>query len=361
MMILGLISGSSLDGLDMAICQFDGLTKDTLKWQVRHARTVEFPIDLVDQLRNATSLSAQDLLKLEVDFSKFCSEISLEFLDNTNESVDYISSHGHTVFHFPEDGYTLQIGKGSIIAELTQIPCISDFRANDIALGGQGAPVAPIVEQYLYPGYDVYFNLGGIANFSIHQENKIRSIDSCPCNQVLNLLIAQHGLPYDDKGMVARAGTINEQLLKDWMDLEYFKLTGPKSMDNSWVQQTFIPVMDKYQLSTEDALATMVEFSAIQLTKDISELMIGDTTTEKRGFVTGGGAYNDFLLERMETRFQILGLSLALPPPQTIEFKEAILMSLMGYLRILKIPNTISTVTGASKSSIGGAIYIAAN
>lgn len=358
MKILGLISGSSLDGLDMAICQFDEQATSQLEWEVIHTQTAGFPEGLLSRLVRSTELSTRELMELEVEFSKFCASESLDFLTKAKCSVDYIASHGHTVFHYPEDGYTVQIGKGSIIAELTGIPSISDFRSNDIALRGQGAPLAPIVERYLYPGYNVYFNLGGIANFSIHEKSNIRSIDSCPCNQVLNFLISANGLPYDDRGRVARSGKVNDQLLKEWSSLEYFKLSGPKSMDNSWVHQIFIPVMNKYHLSMKDALATMVEFTALQLSKDISKLLQLDSITQMSGFVTGGGAYNDYLLERMTYHFQKLGLSLEVPDAQTIEFKEAILMSLMGYLRILERPNTIPTVTGAAKMSIGGAVYL---
>jgi len=358
--ILGLISGSSLDGLDITLCDFSDDPKQNMKWSLTKASTVEFGGDLKIRLREATHLSSRDLMKLEVQFSKFCAQCVTDFIRGSDIKIDYIASHGHTVFHYPRDGYTLQIGKGSIIAEETGIPCISDFRANDIALGGEGAPVAPIVEQYLYPGYDVYFNLGGIANFSIHSEDVIRSIDSCPCNQVLNHLIQERDLPYDDKGIIASRGVVSEVLIKAWSDLPYFGLPSPKSMDNSWVHETFIPVMKDYELTVEDRLASMVEFCAIQLTKDIRHLIGLTGRTTLRGWATGGGAFNDYLIDRMRYHFDKIGLSLDLPDEDTINYKEGILMALMGYLRVNHVSNTLPSVTGATKASIGGAVYLPA-
>lgn len=358
MVVLGIISGSSLDGLDIALCSFKGETPGQLDWQMEVGATVSFDVSLSERLGKATSLGAKELLQLEVDFSKFCASSINDFIERDNLKVDYICSHGHTVFHFPEDGYTLQIGKGSIIAELTGVPCIVDVRANDIAQGGQGAPVAPIVEQYLYPGYDYYFNLGGIANVSYHKEGVITSIDSCPCNQVLNHIVAQLGKAYDDKGELARNGAVSKELLAEWKKLYYFAQPFPKSMDNSWVQEVFIPIMKPHSLSHEDRLATMVEFAALQLAADCSALS-GSEGGSYKGLITGGGGFNDFLVERMQAHVLAQGLALELPDNKTINFKEAILMALMGYLRIMGKDNTIPTVTGAQKPTIGGAIYLA--
>lgn len=358
MNVLGIISGSSLDGLDISLCSFDGLELGHIDWDMKMGTTIAFDESLSKRLGSATSLSAKELLILEVDFSKFCASAINDLVQSDDLKVDYICSHGHTVFHFPEDGYTLQIGKGSIIAELTGVPCIVDVRANDIAQGGQGAPVAPIVEQYLYPGYDYYFNLGGIANVSFHSEEVITSIDSCPCNQVLNYVVRELGKAYDDKGELSRTGEVSHALMADWKNLNYFTLPFPKSMDNSWVQEVFIPVMQRYGLSHADRLATTVEFAALQLADDCSTLS-GTKSGTYKGLITGGGGFNDYLVERMQEHVSALGLTLELPDQKTINFKEAILMALMGYLRINEKVNTIPTVTGAQKSTMGGAIYLA--
>ena len=358
MNVLGIISGSSLDGLDMSLCSFDGLTPGQIEWDMKIGVTIPFDESLSDRLGKATSLSAKELLKLEVDFSKFCAGAINDLIKRKKLQVDYICSHGHTVFHFPEDGYTLQIGKGSIIAESTGVPCIVDIRANDIAQGGQGAPVAPIVEQYLYPGYDYYFNLGGIANVSYHKDQIISSIDSCPCNQVLNHVMAELGKAYDDKGKLARSGVVSMTLLEEWKRLDYFAQPFPKSMDNSWVQEIFIPIMVHHGLSHADRLATMVEFAALQLASDC-EALSGSTEDPCKGLITGGGGFNDYLVERMQAHVSAYGLELDLPDDKTINFKEAILIALMDHLRINEQASTIPTVTGAQKETIGGAIYLA--
>ena len=358
MNILGLISGSSLDGLDISLCSFEGLTPGQIDWEMQIGRTVPFDESLRTQLSIATTLSVKELMQLEVAFSKFCTGAINDLISKHDLEVDYICSHGHTIYHFPEDGYTLQIGKGSILAELTGIPSIVDVRANDVAQGGEGAPVAPIVEHYLYPGYDFYFNLGGIANVSYHNAGIITSIDSCPCNQVLNHVVAELGKAYDDRGGLARKGQVSEQLITEWKKLDYFDHPIPKSMDNSWVQEVFIPIMSAYDLTHEDRLATMVEFAAIQLATDC-KLLSGTDKGSSTGLITGGGGLNDFLVECLQSRVSAFGLTLTIPDQKTINFKEAILMALMGYLRVNGQDNTIPTVTGAQKATKGGAIYLA--
>lgn len=357
MNIIGLISGSSLDGLDMALCHFEGRDPGALKWSCSEATTVSFDESLVTRLATAISMNTRELLKLEVDFSEFCAKAVNDLKDHLNIKIDYVASHGHTVFHYPEEGYTLQIGKGSILAERTGIPSIVDFRSNDVALKGEGAPVAPIVEQYLYPGHDFYFNLGGIANVSLHHGDQIVSLDSSPCNQVLNHIMNGRGKAYDDKGSLAKTGTCSNQLMKAWSELPYFSKPFPKSMDNSWVKEVFMTVIGRFELSDKDVLATMVEFTASQLKSDCKLLSDGHNIGATSGFITGGGAFNDYLIDRMKVHCADINLSLTKPDSQTVNFKEAILMALMGYLRAKGIANTIPTVTGAQSSTIGGAIY----
>ena len=355
MKIVGLISGSSLDGLDIAICNF-ALSDGTITYVLEKADTISFDEKLIESLKNATKLEAKELFALEVSFSQFCAEAIRSICGNDLQNIDYIASHGHTIFHHPEERFTIQIGNGGIIAEGVRKPCITDFRMNDVALGGQGAPVAPIVEQYLFPGYDFFVNLGGIANISCHSADSIQSLDTCPCNQVLNHLSQQLGQEYDKGGQLARRGLIQEGAINGLGTLDYFQLPFPKSMDNSWVTQVFLPEFSKYDLSTEDALATMVEFIAIQLQKDAALLSSGEPG-QMKAFMTGGGAFNTYLLERIGHYFKQLDIDLAVPDHSTINFKEAILMALMGYLRVMKLSNTIPSVTGASRPTVGGAVY----
>ncbi len=355
--VLGCMSGSSLDGLDVALCCFSGSTPRKVRWENHWVETIIFPDHIARSLDHVTELTAKELYQLEYEFSVFTANAIIDLIMAQKLHIDYISSHGHTVYHFPFNGFSVQLGRGSIIAELTGIPCITDFRSSDIAQGGQGAPIAPIVERWLYPGYDIYLNLGGIANVSFHTRDDIISFDSCPCNQILNLFVAERGLVYDDRGQLARRGRIIPELLEQWLALDYMSLSPPKSLDNSWVKSHFAPLAFRYSATLEDRLATMVEFIAIQLTNDIKSRSRVSSSATATAFATGGGVHNDFLLERIkhhcDTQWKLVK-----PNNKTINFKEAILMSLMGYLRVKEIPNTIPSVTGAKSATVGGAIWI---
>ena len=302
MKVLGLISGSSLDGLDLALCNFTGRDMSEFTWSVTHAITIDFPEQLANKLRAATSLSVVQLKKLEFEFSDFCADAISHFLNDADESADYIASHGHTIYHFPEDGFTVQIGNGALMAERTGIPCITDLRSNDIALGGQGAPVAPIVEQWIYPGYEYYINLGGIANISIHTGSRVLSFDSCPCNQVLNHIAALKGLSYDKGGNLASMGICNDDVKDRMLGDSYFRLPIPKSLDNSWVQNEFIPSYIDLGSKPEDLMATMCHFIGDQLLCDIKEHS-PIKFSNSRVLASGGGSHNNFLVDLIRLKF----------------------------------------------------------
>lgn len=356
--IVGMMSGSSLDGMDLATCVFSGTTPETLVWKLEQSATIPFDPGLKEHLRKATKLSSRALFELEVAFSKFCAQRINAFIQDDDNRPDYLSIHGHTIFHFPEDGYTFQIGKGSVFAAITGIPCIADVRSNDVASRGNGAPIAPISEIWLFPGYTYYINLGGIANFSCHDSEAVYAMDSCPCNQVLNHLVTEVGLEFDDQGQLARSGKVETTLLNECLALPYFQKQAPKSMDNTWVQESFLAHFHKSSASMQDKLATMVELVAIQLGKDMRKFENRKPDKTRKVLVTGGGAYNLFLLDRIKEHTRGDHLEFYIPDPSIIDFKEAILMALMGYLRINEIPNNIPSVTGAQKPSPGGAIYL---
>lgn len=351
------MSGSSLDGLDMAICQFKGYTKEEIQSWLLAVETIAYPLELQQRLSEAAELTAKDYLELEVDYSQFCAAAINQFLEEGDIAIDYVASHGHTVFHFPQLGFSGQIGSGPILAALTGIPTIYDFRSTDIAYGGQGAPLAPIVEQWLHPGYDLYINLGGIANISYHNADHIISFDSCPCNQILNSIAGERSLPYDDKGVLASVGTVIEELLDDSLATDYLAFPAPKSIDNTWVRDVFAPRYRDLTHSVEDRLATMVEFIAIQLALDIKRMTVGRGLSALKVLITGGGAHNDFLMASIAIH---LGgnITIVKPEEMIINFKEAILISLMGYLRSQDTANTISSVTGATQPSIAGSIAV---
>ena len=356
MIIAGLMSGSSLDGLDVAICDISE-ENDRLKWEMLTHITIPFTANLTDRFNQIADLTAKELIKLDHEFAAFCARSVTDFAANQNLDIDYIASHGHTIYHEPQDGYTLQIGNGGVIAALSRIPTICDFRVNDIALGGQGAPIVPIVEKYLFPGIKFFLNLGGIANISIHSD-AIIAYDVCPCNQILNQLSQQKGKPYDEGGAMAAQGVVHTELLDSLNSISYFQAQAPKSLDNSWVRNEFYSFFEKSNLAPADGLATMTTFIAQQVAaavRSYEEESVVSTLSEL--MITGGGAYNSYLLNcivnELPENIKIKKSSSAL-----IEAKEAILMALMGYLRVKEKPNTLTTVTGASGQTCGGAIYI---
>lgn len=351
------MSGSSLDGLDLAVVAFD-CEKDAVKyWELKHANEHSFPSLLKSRLKNAVHLSGIELAALDHEFGRFCGSAVNSFLKKTGATVDYIASHGHTVFHFPQDGYTKQIGSPNAMSMITGIPVIADFRAMDMAHGGQGAPLAPVVEHYLYPGYDLFLNLGGIANISLHTDDTILAFDVCPANQILNKLAGEEGLEYDDGGCLAAKGNLNNALFNKLNTDPFLKFPYPKSLDNTALQQFYFPIFGAAKISTEDKLNTAVCFIAEALTRAI-ETALKKEKVEGKGlklFVSGGGAYNDFLIRKIKS--DLPNVQLELPPKDDINYKEAILMALVGVLRLLEQPNAFASVTGASKDTINGSIY----
>lgn len=360
MYVVGIMSGSSLDGLDIALCRFeqDDLS-GKLSFDLVDTAAIPFDENMMSRLGVGATMDVRSLKKLEVDLSRYIAESVNQFLEAGAHTADYISCHGHTIWHVPEDGYTVQIGQGAIISELTGTPCICDLRSNDMAVGGQGAPVAPIVEQILFPEFDFYINLGGIANVSFHSDQEVISWDSVPCNQILNHYASQKGLPYDDGGSLAESGKVDKGLKEAWMSLPYFGRSYPKSMDNTWVKNHFLAGASSFDVSIEDALATMVDVCVSQIQGDIKD-HVGDTGGQhlRKCLITGGGAHNTYLVSQLSEVLTHDDIEVIKPKDEIVDYKEAILMALMGFLRIEGISNTISSVTGARTNTIGGAVYV---
>ena len=357
MVIAGLMSGSSLDGLDLAICDFNE-GNGGISWHLKANTTVPFSQQLATKLKMAPSLSAKELVSLDHEFATYCAQAISDYAKEQALTIDYIASHGHTVFHEPQDGYTLQIGNGGVIAAISEIPTICDFRVNDIALGGQGAPIVPIVEHYLYPNITYFLNLGGIANISIH-DSSIIAYDICPCNQILNRLALIEGMPYDNNGAMASNGKVHQGLLDRLKQIKYFEAPPPKSLDNTWVQTVFYDCIEDVGLAPADALATMTIFVAEQVAEAVDSYGI-DTQKDVKLMITGGGAHNSFLLKCITERLP-QDVSIMSVDPAIIDAKEAILMAVMGYLRVHEKANTITSVTGATRATCGGAIYMPLN
>jgi len=382
--VLGLMSGSSLDGLDLCYAHFQE-TSGKWSYEIKKADCYAYSIDWVNRLRQATELNAKEYMILHVEYGHYLGELVNRFLDENELAyqVQLIGSHGHTTFHLPSQKMTAQLGDGASLAAETGINTVSDLRAMDLALGGQGAPIVPIGERMLLGDYDYFLNLGGIANISANLESSPASIvssghtgqsnttittpvtiafDVCPANRVLNLLSNEIGKEYDDKGQVAQSGSIRQELLVQLNQLEYYQLDFPKSLANDFGTDVLYPLIQKSGCSTADGMRTMVEHIVYQIKISIQNLEITQDrnagSEQKQLLATGGGAFNNFLVKRLSEALHDLNVKVVIPEENVIKYKEALIMGLMAVLRWREENNVFSSVTGASRDSIGGAVWI---
>jgi anhydro-N-acetylmuramic acid kinase len=344
---IGLMSGTSLDGLDIAYCSFGNIGK---KWNfdVLQAKTIKYPKNLAEKLAKAPEMSAIDFWKLHGEFGNFCGKEVKKFIEKHKAKPQLIASHGHTIFHQPQNGFTCQIGDGAKIAAITGVNTICDFRSLDVALNGQGAPLVPIGDKLLFGSYEACLNIGGIANISFQQKSKTIAFDICPANIVFNYYANKLGKDYDKGGAIAKAGQVNIELLNQLNALAYYKQKGQRSLGREWIEKSVFPLSEKSKLSIEDKMATAIEHSAFQIAAVLNKNQL------KNLLITGGGAYNTFLVERIKAHTKC---KLMIPDKTTIEFKEAILFAFLGVLRLTEQVNCLSTVTGAKRDNIGGAVY----
>lgn len=342
---IGIMSGTSLDGMDLAACEFE-LVNSKWSFQICDAETISYSEEWEKRLINAPLLSGLELTELHSAYGKFIGKTVNKFIKKTGFSPDLIASHGHTVFHQPEKGFTLQIGNGAEILATTQKTTVADFRTADVALGGQGAPLVPIGDQYLFSEYDYCLNLGGFANVSYQENEKRIAFDNCPVNIVLNHYAQKLGIPYDKGGVKGKSGNVNTALLKKLNKLPYYLQSPPKSLGREWVETVFFPLVESSPITDLDKLRTIYEHIAIQIAK-ISK-------GEGKLLITGGGAFNSFLVERIK---DACSLEVTLPNPQIIDFKEALIFAFLGVLKMQNKVNCLSSVTGASQDSSGGIIF----
>ena len=352
---IGLMSGSSLDGVDIVYATLESKGQ-FWNYEIHAAKCVPYTVAWKKQLAEADRLSALDYLKLHVDYGKYLGNQIREFIEqNTLDyKVQLIASHGHTVFHQPQNGLTHQLGDGASIAAITGIPVVSDLRSMDVAFGGQGAPLVPIGEKKLFSNRGMFLNIGGIANLSVHAD-KIIGFDICAANRILNFLAEKEGLQYDDKGAIARSGKINADLLTTLNALDYYGKPHPKSLSNQYGLEIIIPLLLQQHNSTHDLLCTYTEHIAMQIAKSCKPFLNEISETKNSMMVTGGGAYNEYLIERI--RYHLPELEIYLPDNTIIEYKEALIMALIGVLRWREEATVIPSVTGATKESIGGAVW----
>lgn len=351
--VIGLMSGTSLDGLDLVYVKIE-LNKG-YHFEILETEALNYSDIWKNKLKDAFGFSGEKLCFLDAEYGKFLGNRVLDFMDKKGiEKVDFIASHGHTIFHDPKRGYTLQIGNGAQLAATVKRKVICDFRTQDVALGGQGAPLVPIGDQLLFSQYDFCLNLGGFANISY--ENNIQRIayDICPVNIVLNHFTRLQGIEYDDAGRMASKGKVNKDLLKELNDLEYYKEAAPKSLGYEFVVDIQLPLIEKYTLSLNDLLATCVEHSALQIAAVVNTIELMEKGEHFSMLVTGGGAYNDYLISRIKALSKV---EVIVPAREIIEFKEALIFALLGVLRDQEEVNCLRTVTGASHDHSGGQIF----
>jgi anhydro-N-acetylmuramic acid kinase len=359
---IGLMSGSSLDGLDIVYAELDN-SAGKWSYQIICTDCIAYNDYWYKQLKNALQLSVLGYSLLHTAYGHWIGEQVNNFIDTNNlhHKVQIIVSHGHTVFHAPDKNTTLQIGDGAAIAAVTGINTVSDLRAMDMALGGQGAPIVPLGEKLLFADYGFCLNLGGIANISCNTGQSYIAYDVCAANRVLNMLAAQLGKPFDDGGALAKSGVIDTVLLTQLNHLDYYKQPFPKSLDNSFGTDTVFALITKQQPETKDALRTYTEHIVQQLVYAINQLLpLADKTNNRHQqlLVTGGGAFNTFLVDRLRESLGVFGIQLVVPEAAVVANKEALIMALLGVLRWREENTVLHSVTGASRSSIGGAVWI---
>lgn len=345
MTIVGLMSGTSLDGVDLALCNIDEHGYKVLK-----AITVPYPAEWHDRLANLEKASAYEYAMAHVELGHYLGRLVRDFLKDTKLHVDAVASHGHTIFHQPQLGLTTQIGDGDAIGAECNLPVVSNFRTLDVALGGQGAPLVPIGDRLLFGDYDACLNLGGIANISYtdHATNQHVAFDICPCNMALNRLAGRLGLAYDAGGENARRGNCHTCLKVRLDELDYYSLGGPKSLGKEWFEGRFWPLLTDTDIPTNDLLATVTSHIACQ----IAHVLMGKNINTL--LVTGGGAFNDYLIETIEQYSPQTAITV--PDALIVNYKEAIIFALLGYLRLRGEVNTLSSVTGARCDSCGGTL-----
>ncbi|WMJ72439.1 anhydro-N-acetylmuramic acid kinase [Cytophagaceae bacterium ABcell3] len=351
--VLGIMSGTSLDGLDLAFCRFE---KEDGKWKyiVEAADVFEYTEEWKKRLEGLFHASALELAQTDADFAKFTAICVHDFIKKYQVSPILISSHGHTIFHQPENGFTTQIGSGAIISAHTGLPVVSDLRSVDVALGGQGAPLVPIGDALLFGGYEYCLNLGGIANISYDNRAGNRMAgDICPINLVLNLLAQKKGLKYDEGGAIGKSGQRNDILLHDLKNFEFYQKPFPKSLGREWVESHFLKKLFSYKLPLEDLVATCCHHFAEMIFETVKA---GGGNGREKMLVTGGGAFNSFLIDLIREKCQD-SVEVVVPDKLTVAYKEAVIFAFLGLLRAMNLNNCLSSVTGAFTDSIGGALY----
>ncbi len=343
--IIGLMSGTSLDGIDLVYVKFS--KSDIKSFEILYSETIPYSKKWKGILQEAISFSDDKLIILDKEYGRLLgNEINI-FIDKYGiKTIDFIASHGHTILHQPENKMTLQIGNGQTISSITNRKTVCDFRTQDVALGGQGAPLVPIGDEILFADYDFCLNLGGFSNISFKQNDQRIAFDISPVNIVLNFYAQRLGYEYDKGGLLATEGTINSELLEKLNGLEFYKKPPPKSLGLEWVQEVIFPLIDAIEVDNKNILRTFLEHTAIQ----IGKIIYRNTSV----LVTGGGVFNSFLMQRIAYYSKT---KITLPTKEIINYKEALIFAFLGLLKVDNQINCLKSVTGANKDHSSGKIF----
>ena len=345
--LVGVMSGTSLDGIDLVFTEID--FKNPLQFKIIASKTYAYSTEWQKKLSSAIDLDAPELNKLDNEYTEFLAETISQFIaENNIDLIDAVCSHGHTIKHRPRQGITLQIGNLPKLAKRIEVPVVCDFRVQDVELGGQGAPLVPIGDRLLFSNYKYCINLGGFANVSQEKGATRIAYDICPVNTVMNYYTQKLGKSYDEDGVIARSGKVNETLLSELNDLNFYKKEAPKSLGIEWVNSNIFPLIDKFDLSIPDILKTFSVHVATQIAACL------DDNSDSNVLVTGGGAYNKFLIEQIKSK---TSCELIIPDPEIVDFKEALIFALLGVLKLREEVNVLSSVTGAKMDHSSGRLF----
>lgn len=345
--VIGLMSGTSLDGLDICYAEFNH-DENGYRFKNLVAKTQSYSDKQRNDLKNAFFLNDVQLENFDLEFGKFLGSSTLNFIaeNNLQNKVELIASHGHTIFHQPQNSITLQIGSGNEINKITRIKVINNFRIKDVQLGGQGAPLVPVGDRFLFSDYQACLNLGGFSNISFDLGNDRIAFDISPCNLPINQLCKKYfNCEFDRNGDLAQSGTRIESLFKDLNSIPYYTQSAPKSLGYEWLNQSFIPIMETHLgEKPEDLIRTITDHVGFQINNALTANRI------KEVLVTGGGAYNQYLINYLRKG----DAKIIIPSAEIVEFKEALIFAFLGYLNLNNSINTLKSVTGASEDSMGG-------
>ncbi len=346
--IIGVMSGTSLDGVDLAHIEF---TIHNKRWEFHllECKTIPYDDSWVKQLKSAVNFNENQLTEINRNYTQLLGNIIRNFIEKHQlKNIDAVCSHGHTILHQPQNGFTLQIGNLPEIAAICHQKVVCDFRVQDVQLGGQGAPLVPIGDRLLFSDFDYCLNLGGFSNISFEQDGQRIAFDISPVNTVLNFYANQLGFDFDNRGKIAQSGKLHSALLEALNNLDFYQKSFPKSLGFEYVKEVVLPLIESYSITIEDKMHTFSEHVAFQ---------IANALPVKKGklLITGGGAYNDFLIER--TQFYLPEIAITIPEPKILEFKEALIFGLLGVLKLRDEINVLSSVTGAKKNHSSGVIF----